>query len=727
MIRSRFVPALLALVLWCLGLSEALAHPHVFVRARAEVVYDDKGEVVAINHDWQFDDAFSAFALQGLDTNGDGKYSREELAGLAKVNIDSMKEYGYFTFGDDTRVEIDFRHPPDGFWLETKTIPLDDYWGISDDDRKAMAEDKARGVQDDVPDTVTLLELHFTLPLKKPVGHDKPVTFDVYDPTYYVDFRFAGTGMPITLKNPPGKCRVKVKEPDPLDPTTAAALAQVGADVRTPPPDLLAVTQNLVNQMIITCGDKVAAAVSAPGDTSTPGNPSIPGNTGPQASASLLDTPAAAMQAPDAPNAAPDASADVSGTDGVRLENAFDAVNALAASGDAAARQAVADEAASLAEAAESEGEAVRSVDTTRITAAPKTTTTANGAVSAPADPEASPPSSSIGWLARIKGRISQLQSAYYQKMISAMRRFRSSDTAAWGLIWLSLAYGIFHAAGPGHGKAVITSYMFANEATVRRGVTLSFAAAFVQGLTAVLIVSVIALILKGTGMAMRSTLGVFESGSFALVALLGAWLTWRKGRAFLAILGWGAASGHAHNHAHAHGHNHDHTHDHAHNHDHGHNHDHAHDHDHDHVHHALAHSDPHHVHGPDCGCGHNHLPDVELASKKLSLKEALAAILSIGIRPCSGALVVLVFALSLDLYWVGVVSAFVMAFGTALTVSSLAIIAVTSKGIAKRFLGAQGGGGRVLFAGVEVAAAVFVFLVGVTLFIVTFGTAPMV
>ena len=217
MTRSRLL-ALLFLLAGILGqVPSVAAHPHVFVRARAEVVYDDKGQIVAINHDWQFDDAFSAFALQGLDTNGDGKYSREELAELAKINIDSMKEYGYFTFGDDTRVEIDFNAPLAGYWLETKTVPFDSYWAISDDDRKAIAEDKARGVNDDIPTEVTLLELHFTLPLKEPVGHDKPVTFDVYDPTYYVDFRFADGNNVITFKNAPDACRVKTKAPAPLD------------------------------------------------------------------------------------------------------------------------------------------------------------------------------------------------------------------------------------------------------------------------------------------------------------------------------------------------------------------------------------------------------------------------------------------------------------------------------------------------------------------------------
>ena len=599
MIRSRH-PALVAaaliaaLVASVLTLARpALAHPHVFIEAKAEIVYDGKGNVVAIRHHWRFDDAFSAFAIQGLDANGDGKYTREELSELADVNINSLKDWGYFTFGDDTKVEIDFKPPEPGYWLDLVSVPLTDYWAMSDEDIKAIAEDAEREGTEPMQE-VKLLELHFTLPLKEPVGSDTKVTFDVYDPTYYIDFRFAKGADAVKLVGAPDDCSTQIRLPQPLDDETAARLAAIGADVREPPPELRAITQSLVNQVVITCGDAVAAAPAA--------------------------TP---------PSAA-------------------DAVTQMAAR-----------DPGSMAPGGQAPSGAAPKADTGAASeSAPQSHSVA--------DPEAmSAPSA--GFFSGIIGTVARMQSDFYQRLIGALRRFKGDPAAVWFLFLLSFTYGVFHAAGPGHGKAIITSYMFANEATLKRGVALSFAAAFVQASVAVAIVTVVALVLRGTSIAMKSTLGVFEAGSFALVALLGAWLVYRKTRAFLRISPAPAAVGAAHvADAHVHGHDHDHSHDHGH-----HHHSHAHDHGHD-----------------DACCGHSHAPDPETISGKLSLREAVAAVFSIGMRPCSGALVVLVFALSQGLYLAGVASAYIMAIGTALTISSLAIIAVTSRGIAQRIIG---------------------------------------
>ncbi|MCW2306040.1 HoxN/HupN/NixA family nickel/cobalt transporter [Rhodobium gokarnense] len=627
MIRSRHPALVAAALLIAIAASlvalarPALAHPHVFIEAKAEIVYDGKGNVVAIRHHWRFDDAFSAFAIQGLDTNGDGEYTREELADLADVNVNSLKDWGYFTFGDDTKVEIDFKPPEPGYWLDLVSVPLTDYWAMSDEDIKAIAEDAERDGTQPMQE-VKLLELHFTLPLKEPVGSDTKVTFDVYDPTYYIDFRFAKDADAVKLVNAPGDCSTEIRLPQPLDDETAARLAAIGADVREPPPELRAITQTLVNQVVITCGDAVAA------------------------------TPAATPP------------------------SAEDAVTRMAA-GDPGAT-APGGQSGTPDPAAES---------------APQSHSVA--------DPEAmSAPSA--GFFSGIIGTVARMQSEFYQRLIGALRRFKGDSAAVWFLFLLSFAYGVFHAAGPGHGKAIITSYMFANEATLKRGVALSFAAAFVQATVAVAIVTVVALVLRGTSIAMKSTLGVFEAGSFALVALLGAWLVYRKTRAFLRLSPAPAARspaptvGAAHVAAPVirrvdsdHGH-----HDH-------HGHSHGHDHDHD-----------------DACCGHSHAPDPEAISGKLSLREAVAAVFSIGMRPCSGALVVLVFALSQGLYLAGVASAYIMAIGTALTISTLAIIAVTSRGIAQRIIGAETLRARRIFAGVEIAAAVVVVLVGVIFFV---------
>ena len=558
----------------------AQAHPHVFVEARAKVLYDDAGKVVAIRHVWRFDDAFSAFAIQGLDTNKDGTYTREELAELAKVNIDSLGDFAYFTFGDDTKVEIDF-NPPQDYWLELHTVPLKDYWALSEEDLKAIAEDAERTGQPALQD-VKLLELHFTLPLKEMVGSSMPVTFDVYDPTYYVDFQFAKADDAIQLSQPPGKCSIEVRAPKELDAQTAEQLAAIGAEVRDLPPELRAITETLVNQFIITCGTPVASAPAS------------------------------------------------------------DAVNKMAQGGSPVP----------LVGSQDSQSQ--------------ETAQSGNGAA-APAPQLPSP-----GIFSMVIGKIAALQSDFYQRLVSALRRFQTDPNAVWFLLMLSFAYGVFHAAGPGHGKAIITSYMFANEATMRRGIVLSFAAAFVQATTAVLIVTIVALALQGTSIAMKSTLGFFESASYGLVALLGGWLVYTKLRAFLRVR-QPAAAGHGHDH--------------------------------------------HHDDDESC-CGHSHGPDIKTIENRLSLREAAAAVFSIGMRPCSGALVVLVFALSQGLYFAGVASAYVMAVGTALTISTLAIIAVTSKGLASRILGAETRRGRLALAGLEVAAAGVVLAVGLLLLV---------
>ncbi len=568
------------------------AHPHVFVEARAEIVYDGDGNVTAIRHVWRFDDAFTAFALQGLDTNGDGTYSREELAELAEVNITSLKDFAYFTFGDDTKIEIDF-NPPKDYWLDVATVAIGDYWAMSAEDLKAIAEDAEKDRSKPI-EQVKLLQLHFTLPLKQTVGSAMPVTFDVYDPTYYVDFRFAKQKNAITLANGPENCRIETRGPKPLDAETAAQLAAIGPEVRELPPELREVTQSLVNQMVIACGAAVAAAA-------------------PTAPVSPVDA-VARMAKGGAPKPLSDA--------GRTGENAAKA------------------------------GE----------TADAKESTT---------------PAPSTGLFSGIVDRIAQLQSDFYQRLVGALRRFKTDRNAVWFLFLLSFAYGVFHAAGPGHGKAIITSYMFANEATVRRGIVLSFAAAFVQASVAVGIVTIVALALRGTSIAMKTTLGAFEAGSYALVALLGGWLVFVKLRGFLRV-----ADGQA-------------------------SHDHMHDHDSD-----LddGHDGTH--------CGHSHAPDAGLASRQLSLRESAAAVFSIGMRPCSGALVVLVFALSQGLFMAGVASAYVMAVGTALTIATLAVIAVTSKALAVRIVGAETARGRRIVAGLEVAAAFAVLAVGMLLLV---------
>ena len=304
-----------------------------------------------------------------------------------------------------------------------------------------------------------------------------------------------------------------------------------------------------------------------------------------------------------------------------------------------------------------------------------------------------------VGWLlAR--------QSEFYRQMSATIRAAKSDGSAVWTLLAISFAYGIFHAAGPGHGKAVISAYLVANRETARRGIVLSFASALMQSLVAVVMVGICALLLNATAKTMCGAERAIEIASYALIAAFGARLVWTKGGGFLRALrpqqlvpAMAVAAPH-HDHDHDH-HEHSHAlaslaHGHAHNHGHD---AHGHDHDHDHVH--------------DEHCGHSHGPDPSELAGPGGWRRGLAAIFAVGIRPCSGAILVLVFALAQGLLWAGVAATFVMGLGTAITVAAIAVVAVSARGLAQRLSGAGDGGGALIMRGVEFGAAVLVLLFG--------------
>lgn len=345
------------------------------------------------------------------------------------------------------------------------------------------------------------------------------------------------------------------------------------------------------------------------------------------------------------------------------------------------------------------------------------------------------------GPFAHILMWINLRQQEFYHSLAAAMKAMRQDGSKLWLLVGLSFAYGIFHAAGPGHGKAVISSYMVANEVALKRGIMLSFVSALLQGLTAVVVMVLAYFVLRGTAVSMTDAAWFLEISSFVLVTLFGAWLLWRKaGPAILRLFGAGPAyslsaahAGHSHGrhshdgHSHA-GHSHADTHSqalHAH-HDHAaHAHSHeAHDHSaHDHHHHDHAAHDHdhagHHHHGPGevCEtCGHSHAPDPALLSgDRFDWKTAWSAVAAVGIRPCSGALIVLSFALLNGLWLGGLLSVLAMSIGTAITVSALATIAVTAKNWAVYFAG-DGRIGNRIHSIVEIGGAAFIFLVGLLL-----------
>lgn len=307
-----------------------------------------------------------------------------------------------------------------------------------------------------------------------------------------------------------------------------------------------------------------------------------------------------------------------------------------------------------------------------------------------------------IGWLLA-------KQSEFYRQMSATIRAAKSDGSAVWTLLFISFAYGIFHAAGPGHGKAVIASYLVANRETARRGIALSFASALMQSLVAILIVGISAWILNATAKTMCKAEGVIEIASYALIALFGLRLVWVKGGAFIRALQAAqpvpAIAGVPHHHDHDHHHHRD---AHAH-----HDHDHGHDHHHGHSH---AHHDHGHGHVHDEHCGHSHGPTPGELAGPGGWRRGFAAILTVGIRPCSGAILVLVFALAQGLFWAGVAATFLMGLGTAITVAAIAIVAVSAKDIAARLSAGRDGGGALFMRGIEFGAAGLVLLFGVGL-----------
>lgn len=295
------------------------------------------------------------------------------------------------------------------------------------------------------------------------------------------------------------------------------------------------------------------------------------------------------------------------------------------------------------------------------------------------------PPSGFMGWI------LAQ-QSAFYQQMAGAIKAAKADGSALWTLTGISFLYGVFHAAGPGHGKAVISSYLIADNATWKRGALLAIISALVQALVAIAVVGVAAVLLGATARTMSSAVRWIEIAAYSLIILFGLYLFWKKGRSFLAT--WrGKPDTHDHHHAHAHDHAHDHAHGHA---------------------HAHHHEQDGHVH--DEHCGHSHGPEPAELKGDDWFKRGMVAAVTAGMRPCSGAILVLVFALAQGIFFSGVAATFAMAAGVAITVTAIAVLAVFGKSLAVRLSGAMGGRSDLALRGIEVLGALFVIAFGALL-----------
>jgi ABC-type uncharacterized transport system substrate-binding protein len=193
----------------------ARAHPHIWVTMHSELVYAPDGSVTGIRQHWAFDDMFSAFATQGLEAKDKGAFSRAELAPLAKTNVESLKEYDYFTFAT-----ADGNKAPLG-------DPLPDYFA-------------------DYKDSV--VTLHFTLPFKTPV-QAKLLKIDIYDATIFVDFSFA-KDKPVSLVGAPGACKLDVVPPREMTWAEGKALSDIPADQ---PNTLMAWGAQFANKILVNC------------------------------------------------------------------------------------------------------------------------------------------------------------------------------------------------------------------------------------------------------------------------------------------------------------------------------------------------------------------------------------------------------------------------------------------------------------------------------------------
>jgi ABC-type uncharacterized transport system substrate-binding protein len=205
----------IAAVFLCLAIAApAHAHPHVWVTMHTDLVYAPDGSITGIRHAWSFDDMFSTFATQGLDSKEKGKFTREELAPLAKVNVESLKEFDYFTYATADGKKTELTDPAPDYWLDYKD---------------------------------QVLTLNFTLPFKKPVKA-KELKIEIYDPTIFVDFSFEKTN-PAKLVGAP-KCKLDVHLPREMTFAEGKKLSEIPADQKN---TTMAWGAQFANKLVVYC------------------------------------------------------------------------------------------------------------------------------------------------------------------------------------------------------------------------------------------------------------------------------------------------------------------------------------------------------------------------------------------------------------------------------------------------------------------------------------------
>lgn len=557
------------------------AHPHVWIDSRTDIVFDDHGMVIAINHEWTMDEMYTSMAIDGLDTNHDGIYSPEELEPLTKENIDSLKDFGYFTRLKANGKDVALSPPVEAGQL--------------------VVNKQAK--------------LHFQLPLKAPLDPRKnQIVLKVYDPEFFIDIEFPAKDAVTAVGGIDPLCHVELQEANSDQQTndTKTMLATKGVDWKPDPGEDFG---SMFAQPIVVLCKSAPAAASAPGITVV------------------------------AETAAPAPS-----------QNSQFSQRALVPQ---------------------------------RM---------AGGQIVVP--PFFSNPTANI--LAR--------QRIFSEELSSALKQLKQGNSlhAVFALMLLSFGYGVIHAAGPGHGKLVISGWLLATEEQLRRGILVAFASSLVQALSAILIVSSVLLVLHAAGTAARPIASFFERASFAMIVVFGLYLVWQA----LSHLFFARPLS-ANRHVKVHGHHVGHSHSmHSHHQPGQEEFDH---HNHDHHDHSRGHHDHH---GEEDTCNHQHLPTAAEVSRNWSLAKALSLSFAVGVRPCTGALLVLLFANALGLYWAGVSATFVMSLGTAITVSTIAVLAVASKSLAMRFAAGNSRWVNWTAFGLRLGAGLAIIFLGATLLV---------
>jgi nickel/cobalt exporter len=330
-----------------------------------------------------------------------------------------------------------------------------------------------------------------------------------------------------------------------------------------------------------------------------------------------------------------------------------------------------------------------------------------------------------VGSVSEFTAWIIAQESGFYRMLTNALREAKENGSALWALVGLSLGYGVFHAAGPGHGKAVIASYMVSNERALRRGLVIALMAALLQGAVAVGLVGIAAAIFASTASHMTEATRIMEVASYSGITLLGVALLWSKGAGLIVTLrkipapaslgifaaarpSLALASGNQQNR--------------------------------DFPNRDLKSQNlqdrdlqdrglqnrsfvaddcrDDHVHSATCG--HFHAPDPRLLGEGFNWRSAAVTVLTAGARPCSGAILVLVFAFAQNIFWTGAAATFAMSLGTAVTTGALASMAVLAKGWALRVSGTNSWRTEIISRGIEVAAAVCVIIFGGALLLAT-------